>query len=156
MRRLTLAFAWVAVFTIGGAQTQTPVFEVASVKPSQSLEPRVNMGPAPGGGFDAVNVPLQMLITYAYDVRDHQLIAAPGWLMTERYDIQAKAPADGSRSQDSVRQRLQSLLAERFKLVAHRDTRQMPLYELVVSKNGHRLQLWKEADEHGPQIIGRG
>jgi len=119
------------------------------------------MNRTPGGGFDAVNVPLQVLITFAYDVRDHQLIGAPDWLITERYDVHAKAPAGEPRSQDSeesrrVKLRLQSLLADRFKLVAHRDTRQMPLYALAVSKNGPRLQLWKEGDEHGPQIIGRG
>jgi uncharacterized protein (TIGR03435 family) len=55
-----------------------------------------------------------------------------------------------------VRLRLQSLLADRFKLAVHRDTRQMPEYALVVSKNGSKLQVWKEGDEHGPQIIGRG
>ncbi len=138
-----------------------PAFEVASVKPSTSLDPNISMNRAPGGGFDAVNVPLQMLVTFAYDVRDHQLAGAPAWLVTERYDVHAKAPAGESRSADAeefrrVKLRLQSLLADRFKLTAHRETRQMPEYALVVTKKGSSLRLWKEGDEHGPQIMGRG
>jgi uncharacterized protein (TIGR03435 family) len=161
MSRLTLAFTWAVMFTIGRAQTQKPEFEVASVKSNKSLEANISLNRTPGGGFDAVNVPLQMLITFAYDVRDHQLFGAPAWLVAERYDVHAKPPAEESRSPASdefrlVKLRLQNLLADRFKLAVHRDTRQMPEYALVVSRNGSKLQLWKEGDERGPQIIGRG
>jgi uncharacterized protein (TIGR03435 family) len=110
-----------------------------------------------------VNVPLQMLITFAFDIRDHQLVGAPAWLVTERYDIQAKAPSaepGSSASFDAnelqqVKRRLQNLLAGRFRLMVRQEIREQPLYALMVGKDGPRLQSWKEGDERGPQIDGR-
>src|SRR5260370_38858093 len=102
MTRLTRASTWAVLFMVGHAQAQMPAFEVASVKPSTSLDPNISMNRAPGGGFEAVNVPLQMLVTFAHDVREHQLAGAPAWLGTERYDVHAKAPPGELRVVEAI------------------------------------------------------
>jgi len=165
MRGLKTAAAGFAFLAACCAQTQPPAFEVASVKPSPSMSQDMSLNRTPGGGLDAVNVSPRMLITFAYNIRDDQLTGGPAWLDTERYDIHAKAPADSpastdffdSAALDGVRLRTQSLLADRFKLVLHKEIKEMPVYALVVAKNGPKtkLEAWKEGDEPGPQTIGR-
>jgi uncharacterized protein (TIGR03435 family) len=126
---------------------QAPAFEVASVKPTRSGEPTINIRQRPGGGFSAHNAPLRMLLTYAYNIRPHQLSGAPAWTSDARFDIEAKS--EGA-SPAQVRQMLQTLLAERFHLSAHRETREQPGYALVVAKGGPRLRESKaEATQMG-------
>ena len=118
------------------AQTGTPVepqlkFEVASVRLNTSGTNQVTMGTQPGGRFTAVNMPLALLIRSAYRLQESQLVGAPAWVSTERYDIIAKAegefgppvPGGGPGRQQLM---LQSLLEERFKLRVHREMRQTP------------------------------
>jgi len=117
---------------------QTPAFEVASVKPNQS-----------GGGGSSIraskgqiameNVSLKKLTLWAYGIPDDReyALAGPDWLTTQRFDILAKFPGD--TPVDQVRAMTQSLLADRFKLALHRETRQLPNYSLVVGKNGPRI-----------------
>jgi uncharacterized protein (TIGR03435 family) len=116
-------------------------FEVASIKPSAPAEGgrmMVRMGTAPGGRWTASGVTVNMLIQQAYDVRSYQITGGPGWINTERYDIVAKAEtADIDR--ETMKVLLQSLLAERFNLEIHRETKELPLYLLVVGKDGHKL-----------------
>ena len=76
---------------------------------------------------------LKNLLTVAYGVKNYQ-ISGPGWLDTERYDIMAKMPPDTTKEQFALM--LQSLIAERFKLTLHRETKDLPLYELAVAKGG--------------------
>jgi uncharacterized protein (TIGR03435 family) len=84
---------------------------------------------------------LQDLITIAYTLKKHQVIG-PGWLSTERYDIQAKFPAGlaGSNMRDQMRLMLQPLLEERLKLKFHRETRELAVYALVAMKGGVKLK----------------
>src|SRR5215471_17544709 len=89
---------WLACASASAAQThETPpqelTFEVASVKPNTTLDRNVSINRTPGGGLDAVNASVRMLITFAYRIRDQQLIGGPGWLDGDRYDIHAKSPA---------------------------------------------------------------
>jgi uncharacterized protein (TIGR03435 family) len=79
------------------------------------------------------------LIQQAYDVRSYQIIGGPGWLNTERYDIVAKAETPDI-NRETLKVLLQSLLAERFNLQIHRETKELPIYELVVGKDGHKLK----------------
>ncbi len=118
-------------------------FEVASIKPSAPQQAgimRVTMGTAPGGRYTASGVTVKMLIQQAYDVKDYQISGGPSWISSERYDINAKAETpDVSREQ--MRVLLQSLLAERFNLKIHRETKELPIYSLVVAKNGPKLKV---------------
>jgi uncharacterized protein (TIGR03435 family) len=104
----------------------------------------------PGGRF-AANVALGIVIQRAYDVRDFQLSGGPGWL-NERYTIQAKAP-EGNFSEAQIRLMVQSLLAERFHLKLHRETREIPVYALIVDKKGVKVEA---AKDEGGMGVGRG
>jgi uncharacterized protein (TIGR03435 family) len=131
------------------AQTNTPAepkltFEVASVRLNTSGTNQVTMGMQPGGRFTAVNMPLALLIRSAYRIQESQLIGAPDWVATERYDIVAKGegefgppvPGGGLGRQQLM---LQSLLEERFTLKPRRETRQLPIYALVLAHENRTL-----------------
>ena len=138
----TFRSASLLVLSISGAFGQPaperPAFEVASVKPNKSGDRGTTMGPSPGG-LTATNATLKFLITFAYDVRDHQISGGPSWLNSERYDIVAKGPIDHPTVAQN-RQMLQTLLADRFQLRLLRETKELPGYALVIGKNGPKLQ----------------
>jgi bla regulator protein BlaR1 len=138
------------------AAVNTAAFEVASVKPNKSATGRWTMDRSPGGGFSATNATLKMLIKAAYSIYDHQLIGGPGWLESERFDIVAKAPPHTPDNQ--LGPMLRTLLTDRFKLKLHRETRQMPVYALVLGKDGPKFQeVTREAREgDGDSRKGRG
>ena len=121
---------------------QTPAenlaFEVASVKPNTSGDGRVMLGVQPGGRFTATNVPLRMLLRQAYDVQDFQVVGGPDWLASDRFDVIAKAP-EGEITFELMRPMLRTLLAERFKLRVHNETREMPVYDLVKARSDGTL-----------------
>jgi uncharacterized protein (TIGR03435 family) len=100
---------------------------------------------------------VQSLIEWAYHVRDFQVVGGPEWIreVHSRFDIQAMAPSASSESE--MRQMLQALLTDRFRLKLHRETREMQVYALVVGKGGPRLQSSKEVpDGDGETHIGQG
>jgi uncharacterized protein (TIGR03435 family) len=144
-----LVIAGLAVALTAFAQTQPspadrPKFEVASVRPNTSGDNKVNIGIQPGGRVTAVNVPLVMIIRNAYQLQDNQLVGAPDWVLTERYDITAKAerefppPLPGG-APSPAQLMFQSLLEERFKLAVHRETRELPIYTLVLARKDGKL-----------------
>ena len=104
-------------------------FEVASVKKLDTSGapgdiPR-NADPAPGH-FNMRNVPLRMLLEWAYRLKDYE-ISGPDWIkIDERYEVIAKAAGPVPESQ--VRQMLQTLLVERFQMKVHRESRELPVY----------------------------
>src|SRR6266487_4622992 len=120
------------------AAAANPSFEVASIKPNKSGDPRVSIGIQPGGRFTATNYPLRFLIRNAYQLQDFQLVGGPDWIASERFDIVAKAAGDVPRTPPGgppgpLQLMLQSLLADRFKLVAHKEMRELPIYALVLA-----------------------
>lgn len=119
---------------------QSLSFEVASIKPSEGDGHMVRIQTSPGGRYTASGVTLKMLIQQAYDVKDFQITGGPAWMSTMAFDIVAKAE-NPEVSRDQIRLMMQSLLADRFQLKFHRETRELPVYALVVGKNGHKLQL---------------
>lgn len=135
------------VFTLVTAPVvfcQTPAprqeFEVASVKVSAPLtaDGRFNVGVHIDGAMVRCNyLTLRNYVTMAYDVKDFQVIA-PDWLTGEHYDVVAKLP-DGSGDKN-LRGMVASLLADRFKLAMHRETRDLPAYALVVGKGGLKIK----------------
>ncbi|HKE22040.1 MAG TPA: TIGR03435 family protein [Bryobacteraceae bacterium] len=144
-------------------------FEVASIKPSDPMG-RGQFQIHPGGTLDLRAVTLNLMILWAYDIRDFQLAGGPAWTVTQRYDILAKSPKneseletapkttaaeDGNSVTDSIRLRLQALLADRFHLKLRRDMKEMSAYALVVEKNGPKLKE-NDAELRGWMQWGRG
>jgi bla regulator protein blaR1 len=120
-----------------------PKFEVASVRENTSGDNKMFMQRLPGGRINAVNMPLGILLRDTYRLQDFQIVGAPDWISSARYDITAKAegeippPAPGDAGFNPVHLMMRSLLEERFKLAVHRETRELPIYALVLtSKNG--------------------
>jgi len=128
------------------AQTQavdTLQFEVASVKPNNSGSQNANMELHPGGRITGTNVVLAGLIRTIFNIQPYQLVNAPDWLETARFDIEAKADREYSAREDApapeLLAMLRNLLADRFKLVVHRELREMPAYALVNAKTDGTL-----------------
>ena len=139
-------------------------FEVASIKPNHSGERRFFVSWQPGR-FNATGMTLKFLITMAYDVKDFQVSGGPGWVNSERYDIDAKEPDSIAQELEKLplEQRrqlgesmLQSLLADRFQLKLTRGTKDMPAYALVVAKGGPKLQEAKPVDTQAEAPSGPG
>jgi uncharacterized protein (TIGR03435 family) len=126
-----------------------PSFEVASIKPAPPpVDGRmmIRMGGGPGsadpGRIDWVNVALRQMIVKAYGIKDYQL-TAPEWMSSARFNVDAKIPPN--TTEDQLNLMLQGLLAERFGLKIHREQKELPIYALVVGKNGPKL---KESTEN--------
>ena len=117
-------------------------FEVASVKPNTSGDFRRAIGPGPGGRFQALNNTLRELVTYAYGVdmarASLQIAGGPPWMDRDRFDIDAVAPG-GAATPAEARDMVRTLLTERFKLQARRETRDVPTYDLVLDRRDGRL-----------------
>jgi uncharacterized protein (TIGR03435 family) len=123
------------------AEGSAPAFEVAAIKPSDPLA-RTNgcfMRGQPGGQtFIGRCITVRLLITYSYKIIDSQLVGGPSWLDNELYDFDAKA--DHSLTRAELAPMLQTMLADRFKLQFHRESRTMPALVLTVDKNGTKMK----------------
>jgi uncharacterized protein (TIGR03435 family) len=124
---------------------ERPKFDVASVRENKADDGKVMIGIQPGGRFSAVNVPLWDLIRQAYGLQRTQLVGGPDWMETARFDIVAKAeggdiPRAGPGAPPGpLNFMLQDLLEDRFKLRARRETREMPIYALTVTRADRKL-----------------
>jgi len=144
---------------LGGSAAFAQTFEVASIKPAApQAEGRimVRMGGDPGR-VDYTNVSLRDLVRQAYGVKDYQVIA-PDWMNSARFDVQAKVPPDTPQEQRNVM--MQALLAERFGLKVHKESKEVPVYSLLVGKNGPKLKkaeiVPQGASDGPPPPGGRG
>ena len=162
---MKVKFAAIATAVIGfaNAQSQTSTrprleFDVASVKQNKSDAPPVTnfpVGPedayTPDGGLlSASGVTLYQYMSFAYDftVYDYQLLKSrlPEWVLSDRFDIQARA--GGNPNKARMRLMMQSLLADRFKVAIHFETREVPVFALVLAKPGNiGPQLHPHSDE---------
>ena len=131
-------------------------FEVATIKPADPNRFGIMMRNSPGQ-MNVTGVTLKMLIQQAYNLKDAQIIGASGWITSDRWDITAKAPdstaeqalpEDFTKLTDAQRKTfqerrmamMQKLLADRFQLKTHKETREMPIYTLTVAKGGPKLK----------------
>lgn len=141
MRHLVLSVALIATSSLVSAQDQQPAtearaaFEVASIKRNRSGAISSRFGDQPGGRWSMVNAAIISLIRSAYP--DLQLSGVPGWVQSERYDLTAKA--DGNPTREQITPMLQALLADRFKLVAHEEIQERPVFALVLARSDRRL-----------------
>jgi uncharacterized protein (TIGR03435 family) len=127
--------------------TKSPAFEVASIKPTKVSDSAYILN-RPGDRFTATNVTLRGLITRAYRIQNNQVDGGPSWVNSDAFDVEAKA--EGNPSPEQVSLMVQALLAERFKLRMRNETRQVPIYTLVIARNdgqtGSQLKQSSEAD----------
>jgi uncharacterized protein (TIGR03435 family) len=132
------------------AASPTPTFDVATIKP---------MAPGPRNSFGVMDTPdglngsaatLSGLVRAAYGIAPNRVSGGPGWTNDERYDIQAKMSAADAEAMKTLppaeqkirrQQMLQALLADRFKLKAHFETKQVPMFDLVVTKDISKLKV---------------
>jgi uncharacterized protein (TIGR03435 family) len=135
---------------LANAQISTPTFEVATIRatgPSSDGHTHVNY--PPGDRFSATNITLLALMEWAYNMPEKQILDGPPWLASTRFDFQAKAYTDqikgltSEQDRDLKRRMVQALLADRFHLTVHRETRTLPAYDLILAKGGSKLQLTK-------------
>jgi uncharacterized protein (TIGR03435 family) len=144
MRALFLASSAVAAAIVSAAQPASvrSGFDVASVKAAANPSGQALLQAVPGR-LRMTNLALRRLILNAFGVQDYQLSGDPAWTASEHYDIQATT-ASSATVQQMEGPMLQVLLEERFKLTLHRETRQLPVYELAVGKGGAKLRPTKE------------
>lgn len=138
MRQLLLA---VMAFAASYAQAQSgrPEFGAASIRPNTSLTGSSSTRLTPGEVF-IENASLRKCIALAYGISEDResAIAGPDWLDIDRYNLQGKFPPN--TSPDRVRVMLQNLLSDRFQLKLHRETKEAPVYALVIAKNGAKVE----------------
>src|SRR3569833_1613102 len=140
-------------------------FDAVSIKPSDPLAMNMHIGIGPSGACEASGVNLMSLISQAYDVRGFQIVGGTGWMNDDKYTIvtkdEAKSPtgaelsamndAQRQQAQDRLMAKVRAMLADRFQLKIHRETKDMPLYELTIAKGGVKMQV---APEDGNNDVG--
>jgi uncharacterized protein (TIGR03435 family) len=142
--------------------TPQPISYVASVKLNNAADARTFSEYSPGGRLTATAVTVGYLLRIAYRIQPYQLVGAPAWISTKRYDIAATVEDKPAPSQQAL---LRALLKDRFKLAVHNETRELPVFALVVARSDGKLgpQLSKsafdcaayQAGPHGPPEPGR-
>jgi uncharacterized protein (TIGR03435 family) len=153
--RSQITLALLITFAAAGQVPPEPGYgyEVASIRKSDPAARGILIQPGPQGGLRSTNTPLLVLITFAYDVRDYQVLDAPGWAKGEGYDVSftpdrpEALPKPGEASAATMRtmmgrqrERMKAVLRDRFGLVLRMETRQLPTYGLVQAKGGHKLK----------------
>jgi len=141
-----------------------PQFDAATIKIHPPPITRITVTQPPGR-FVAEAFSLKMLVGRAYGVPDVRVLGGPSWVESDRYDIEAKA--EGAIPAGQMPLYLQNLLEDRFQLKAHKETRELPVYELVVARGGSRMKLSEDQTppapvqlpppgERGPALRGAG
>ena len=133
------------------ASANAPVFDVAAIRQNNSDHTaRSHLYYSPGdGNLRAINVPMKMLLQFAFGLPETRIFGGPDWLSSIKFDVDAKADSSvdarmSTLSSDDARQEKQkmvrALLADRDKLIDHMETRELPIYVLVPAKGGSKLQ----------------
>jgi hypothetical protein len=146
--RIAALMATLALLAIGAPRAQAPAaqapaFDVASVKPNKDGGPS-SVRVTAGGMLTITNSNLRNIIRNAWNITNDQIVGGPEWIDSDRFDITAKASQPFG--QDQARAMLQALLADRFGLATHDETREVPVYLLVLAAQGRQP---RPADEEG-------
>jgi uncharacterized protein (TIGR03435 family) len=121
------------------ARDPLPAFELATVKASGPGSAPMSIRSLPGGRLITSNTPLPMLIQWAYQLDDGRLLNVPKGLDALRFDVVAQAP-DGPLVPGRLQQMMRALLADRFKLAVHQETRELTTYALVTEPGGPKVR----------------
>ena len=116
--------------------SDTPTFDVASIRRSTAQTGGFSFGSQPGGRWSMRNIAIAVLIREAYPAESKKIVGAPDWVDRDPYDIDAKA--DGEPSEERIRLMLQTLLAERFAFSAHYAPVEEAVFELAVIESSRR------------------
>jgi len=150
IRRAATIFGF-ALLSLAKAPAQpSQAFEVAAIRPDL-------VGAGAGTGFDLngtgrlriTNATMKFLVQSAYGMQSDQISGGPGWLDSDRFDIDAKTEKPEKIVPEQLHTMLQNLLADRFGFRAHRETRELTVYALVADKSGPRM---KENTEEGTSM----
>ena len=136
-----LKATWILFATYAFAQP--PAFEAAAIKLSKDVSSGTHWDSTPGT-INLRGQTLKSLICVAYHVKDFQVAAGPKWIDGDRFDINAKSA--GAEDDPKLLEMLQTLLADRFQLVVHREQKIAPSYALVVAKSGMKIKPVEGAD----------
>jgi len=131
------------IVSYGQRGTEPPKYEIASIKPHADSDLRLAFRIEPDGALAATGITLKRLMMTAYNVQGFRIVGGPGWVASRRWDMQAKPNRAASR--DQVRPMLRTLLEERFQLHSHSETRNIPVYELVVDSKGSKVPTTKDS-----------
>jgi uncharacterized protein (TIGR03435 family) len=136
---LVACFSWISIpFALGQEKSVRLVYEVASVRPSQTDAPDGEIDPLPNGiGYNVEAIPVTIMLSVMYRVPLRQIVGGPSWLSSERFDVQVRA--DHSYSIDDLHIMFQNLLADRFHLKLHKEIREGPVYTLSIAKSGLKM-----------------
>jgi uncharacterized protein (TIGR03435 family) len=140
--------AWLLPAVVSGQPNR---FEAASVKPNLSGAEASDTNSTPGR-ISLINVTLISVIRRAFGVQDSQILGAPAWLTSDRFDIIAVTGGGDALSDKGRQPFLQALLADRFGLKYHEETRQLRAYSLVAAKQGAKLLPSQVPGEYGMKI----
>jgi len=122
------------------AQQAPQAFEIVSIRPNVTGSESRRASSAPGGAFVATNAGLRLLMSRAFGVPEAQIVRGPGWVDTEKYDVNARAAVPYEMTREQLRPCLQAMLAERFGLKFHRERKEGSVYSLVLAKNGPKFR----------------
>ncbi|HEX4749549.1 MAG TPA: TIGR03435 family protein [Bryobacteraceae bacterium] len=144
---------------LGSAQSPNPSskleFEVATVRAAKPDEPGGGIRPLPGGQtYTAKNVPVALMIRLMFHLTPNQISGGPGWINTDRWDVDAKA--EHPASLDDLHIMFQNLLIERFNIKFHHETKELSVYALVCDKGGSKMQPNTGPDPYDIPIQGAG
>jgi uncharacterized protein (TIGR03435 family) len=137
------------------AADANPSFEVATIKPTKPDEQRKLFG-VRGNHFTTINTSLTDLITFAYGVQQKQVVGAPSWMDTDKWDIEAQPDVPGAPNRQQVATMVQKLLADRFKLTFHKDTKELSAYVLTEAKGGQKMKKGSDDPNQLPGLFFRG
>ena len=146
--RVQVSFILWAASSLYGQTTARQEFEVASIKPADP-NARGSSSHTDRRFMTIKNWTLKRLVQRAFGVEDYQVTGGPNWLDTYRFDINAKVDEaepelKGKEGQDRIKAMLESLLGERFEFQFHRETKQLPIYNLETAKSGFKLTAAKD------------
>ena len=147
------------------AAVPAPAYEIVSIKPDKSGSPAETMQRM-RDGFRWTNFPVSTWVRSAYDViMDSQIVGLPGWAGSEPYDIEAKVDAETAEAWKKLaykerwkleRPMMQAMLADRCQLKVHRETRDLPVYDLVIAKGGLKMKETPVGNQNGGESMGSG
>jgi uncharacterized protein (TIGR03435 family) len=137
--------------------SKVPSYDVVSIKPNKTGSGNVDIS-IDDGNFDAVNVSLKSMLLNAYGLKDAQLVNLPKWGESARFDIKAKIIEPDKKllealSNQQFRSMQQPILTERFHLKFHREMKTLPVYELVVAKDGPKFKGTSAAEMSSDQGV---
>jgi len=151
---MSLGLASIPVAIAQSNQTRL-VYDVASIRPSRPNAPAGGIDPLPGGtGYKGAGVSVKVMLSVMYRLPMRQIVGGPDWLSDERFDVQAMTEAP--HSTDDLHLMFQNLLADRFHLKLHRQTKLAPAYILTVAKSGLKMTEATTAHDHNIPITNGG